>query len=255
MSAYIFSEGSTKEFKQKFHAYLADVQSQGWGTTDDGHHGRFIKLNKFLNLLRPYWERHGIVYSCFHNVTPEGNVSCQHVWMDRDGPHSVATPWQAGAVVPKGATMVEDGGYRTFNARRTCLMAHGVWADDDYDGLTKAEWEELLERDRREYEGQPGNDAPVQPEWILDQDNKLYSVGEFASEKDSQRALYKLWQELFKASSDKKELAAKQEAVDTAWGTFVENMSGNKIGIESMRRVLNKVELTTPDQDDEENAS
>ena len=172
----MFSNPGNTDFKIRFAQYLAAVQAASWGTTEKGPKSRHLGLDKLLVLLRKYWQQHGLSYMCQQGSLPTGQVTTRHIWFDLETGDVAYTELQVGATPPSNDVLVdiakanqavqieevkaakaanpkakvfvknlmapnpqEDGKFRTYANRRSLLMVHGIWPDEDNDGLTRAE--------------------------------------------------------------------------------------------------------------------
>ena len=135
------------------------------------------------------------------------------------------------------------------------MLAHGVWPDGDYDGLTAREWNQILDEDVQNLV--PGA-KPVEPDqapeadkapqaaeaaWVFDE-GMMVATGEFPNEKASMQSMMVLWRATFNPAEAHDDLATLQTLVDDNWGTFKANMSS--LGVQGMQQRLNKMALTTP---------
>ena len=257
---FTFSDSCNAEFISRFGAYKLDVANHPIGTTKEGVHGsRTIELQRFLGHLRSFWVKHKLSWSCLQSTDAQGRVTTQHVWTDELGKGMVWTPPLAGSVAPTDDIPHKDGAHRTYAARRTLLLAHGVWPDGDYDGLTAMEWEQTLQEDVQNLvpgakpvqpdqapEAQAGADkAPEAAEaaWVFDQ-GMMVATGEFPNEKASMQSMMVLWRATFNPAEAHDDLATLQTLVNDNWGTFKANMSS--LGVQGMQQRLNKMALTTP---------
>ena len=170
-----FSNPGNTDFKIRFAQYLAAVQAASWGTTEKGPQSRHLGLDKLLVLLRKYWQSHNLSYMCQQGSLPTGQVTSRHIWFDVETGDTAYTDLQVGATPPGNEVLAsiakanqavqiealragnpkayvknvmapspqEDGKFRTYANRRSLLMVHGIWPDEDNDGLTRAELREL----------------------------------------------------------------------------------------------------------------
>ena len=258
---FVFSDNCNADFITRFGAYRLDVANHPIGTTKEGVHGsRTIELQRFLGHLRSFWVKHKLSWSCLQSTDAQGRVTTQHVWTDELGKGMVWTPPLAGSVAPTDDIPHKDGAHRTYAARRTLLLAHGVWPDGDYDGLTAMEWEQTLQEDVQNLvpgakpvqpdqapEAQAGADkAPEDAEaaqWTFTEGTLTLS-GQFPSDKDNMQALMVLWRSTFNPAEANDDLPGLQALVDMNWDTFKSNMSD--LGVQGMAQRLNKVGLTVP---------
>lgn len=257
---FTFSTDSNADFINRFGAYKLDVANHPIGTTKEGVHGsRTIELQRFVGHLRSFWVKHKLSWSCLQSTDAQGRVTSQHVWTDELGKGMVWTQPLAGSVPPSDDVPHKDGAHRTYAARRTLLLAHGVWPDGDYDGLTAMEWERTLQEDVQNLvPGAKPVEADQQPEaaegtgkteqvdvaqWVFDE-GVLLATGEFPSDKVSMQSMMGLWRSTFNPAEAHEDLATLQTLVNDNWGTFKENMSS--LGVQGMQQRLNKMALTTP---------
>ena len=180
-----FSNLNNTDFKLRFAMYLADVQAASWGTTENGPKSRHLGLDKLLVLLRKYWQQHKLAYMCQQGSLPTGQVTTRHMWFDLETGDVAYTDVQVGATPPDNAVLTEigmanqaaqienvkagvpkayvknvmapnpqeDGKFRTYSNRRSLLMVHGIWPDEDNDGLTRAELRALQAEARGQANG------------------------------------------------------------------------------------------------------
>ena len=166
-----FSNPDNTDFKIRFAMYLAAVQAASWGTTEKGPNSRHLGLDKLLVLLRKYWQEHELAYMCQQGSLSGGQVTTRHMWFDLRTGDIAYTDVQVGATPPSNEVLTEigmanqagqienvkagvpkayvknvmapspqeDGKFRTYANRRSLLMVHGIWPDEDNDGLTRAE--------------------------------------------------------------------------------------------------------------------
>lgn len=188
-----FSNPANTDFKVRFAQYLAAVQAASWGTTEKGPKSRHLGLDKLLVLLRKYWQQHDLAYMCQQGSLPDGQVTARHVFFDLRTGDMACTELQVGAVPPSNEVLAdiakanqavqieevkaakadnpkakvfvknvmapnpqEDGKFRTYCNRRSLLMIHGIWPDEDNDGLTRAELRALTAEANGQANGSTG---------------------------------------------------------------------------------------------------
>ena len=156
-----YSNPDNTELRLRFAQYVAAVQAASWGTTERAPNSRYLSLEKLLQLLPSHWQKFGLSYMCHQGSLPTGQVTCRHVWLDtRESGDVVYSDIQVGAEPPGPEILLEisrlngpqgksqkymapspqeDGKYRTYHNRRSLMMIHGIWPDEDNDGLTRAE--------------------------------------------------------------------------------------------------------------------
>ena len=166
-----FSNPNNTDFKIRFAMYLGAVQAASWGTTEKGPQARYMGLSDLLVLLRKHWKNHNLSYMCQQGSLSGGQVATRHIWFDLDTGDMAYTELQTGGVPPSNEVLAsigkanqaaqieqvkagvpkvyvknvmapspqEEGKFRTYANRRSLLMVHGIWPDEDFDGLTHAE--------------------------------------------------------------------------------------------------------------------
>ena len=189
-----FSNPGNTDFKIRFAQYLAAVQAASWGTTEKGPKSRHLGLDKLLVLLRKYWQQHKLAYMCQQGSLPTGQVTSRHIWFDTETGDTAYTELQVGATPPSNEVLMaigkanqavqieevqatraanpkakvfvknlmapnpqEDGKFRTYANRRSLLMVHGIWPDEDNDGLTRAELRALTAETHGQANGSRGS--------------------------------------------------------------------------------------------------
>ena len=142
-----YSNPANLDFKKRFMAYISDVQMHDWGTSDEvrGKNNRrmysYLKLEHLLRELREFRQDHRINYMCHQGVLPSGHVTCVHVWSCKDTADAVYTDPQVGGIPPMSKDPQDYGKFCTYLNRRSLMMLHGIWPDEDTDGLSSRELE------------------------------------------------------------------------------------------------------------------